>query len=225
MPARTEGPVSGDHTVMSEPVALTSQFPLRGAILHLGSRRHRTIYVGDRQPRANVAPREGRKRFTDQTGPLSDDTSACVNAWFQSFDLRTMMLSNPAPVGEETAMIQGMAGFLIAVSCLNEEEYQVVSPGLDPQADGREALQCITNTLGGPEEIAASLESKEGAPPMAFFNAEAKCGLDMIRRTAQLSPRVAALQANRCPVKRHEIVIQVYLPIVVFQVFTTVRYY
>ena len=32
--------------------------------------------------------------FTDQTGPLSDDTSACVSAGFQNFDLRAMMLAN-----------------------------------------------------------------------------------------------------------------------------------
>ena len=118
------------------------------------------------------------KGFTDQTGPLNHDTSSCIATGFQDFDLRAMMLSNPAPGGEETAMIQSMAGFLIAVSCLNEEEYQAASPGLDLQPDGREALQCITNTLGGPGGIAASLESKEGEPPMAFFNAASECGLD-----------------------------------------------
>ena len=120
------------------------------------------------------------KGFTDQTGPLNNDTSACIATGFQDFDLRAMMLNNPAPGGEETAMIQGMAGFLIAVSCLNEEEYQAAGPGLDLQPDGREALQCITKTLGGPEGIAASLQSKEGEPPMAFFNAASECGLDMM---------------------------------------------
>ena len=120
------------------------------------------------------------KGFTDQTGPLSEDTSACIGTGFQDFDLRAMMLSNPAPGGEENAMIQGMAGFLIAVSCLNEEEYQGASPGLDLQPDDRESLQCITNTLGGPEGVAASLQTKEEEPPMAFFNAASECGLDMM---------------------------------------------
>ena len=120
------------------------------------------------------------KGFTDQTGPLSDDTSACVSTGFRDFDLQTMMMSNPSPGGEETAMIQGMAGFLIAVSCLNEEEYQAASPGLDLQPDGREAVQCIADTLGGPEGVAASLQPKEGEPPMAFFNAASECGLDMM---------------------------------------------
>ena len=44
--------------------------------------------------------------FTDQTGPLSDDTSACVSAGFRNFDLRAMMLTNPEGSGEEAAMVQ-----------------------------------------------------------------------------------------------------------------------
>ena len=118
--------------------------------------------------------------FTDQTGPLSSDTSACVSTGFQDFDLRAMMLTNPEGSGEEAAMVQGMAGFLIAISCLNEEEWQAASPVLELPPDGRESLQCVTNMLGGPEGVAASLEAKEGEPPLAFFNAAAECGLAMM---------------------------------------------
>ena len=117
--------------------------------------------------------------FTDQTGPLSDDTSACVSAGFQNFDLRAMMLANQEGSGEEAAMVQGMAGFLITLSCLNEEEWQAASPALDLPPEGREAMQCVMNMLGGPEGIAASLESKEGEPPLAFFSAAAECGMMM----------------------------------------------
>ena len=118
--------------------------------------------------------------FTDQTGPLSDDTSACVSAGFQNFDLRAMMLSNQEGSGEEAAMVQGMAGFLITLSCLNEEEWQAASPALDLPPEGREAMQCVMNMLGEPEGIAASLESKEGEPPLAFFSAAAECGIGMM---------------------------------------------
>ena len=117
--------------------------------------------------------------FTDQTGPLSDDTSACVSAGFQNFDLRAMMLANQEGSGEEAAMVQGMAGLLITLSCLNEEEWQAASPALDLPPEGREAMQCVMNMLGGPEGIAASLESKEGEPPLAFFSAAAECGMMM----------------------------------------------
>ena len=117
--------------------------------------------------------------FTDRTGPLSDDTSACVSAGFQNFDLRAMMLANQEGSGEEAAMVQGMAGLLITLSCLNEEEWQAASPALDLPPERREAMQCVMNMLGGPEGIAASLESKEGEPPLAFFSAAAECGMMM----------------------------------------------
>ena len=77
-------------------------------------------------------------------------------------------------------MVQGMAGFLITLSCLNEEEWQAASPGLELPPDGREAMQCVTNTLGGPEGILASLQSNQGEPPVAFFNAAFGCGLTMM---------------------------------------------
>ena len=57
--------------------------------------------------------------------------------------------------------------------------------------DGREALQCVMNKLGGPEGVEASLESKEGEQPTASFNAATECGLTMAnddRRTFGLEP-------------------------------------
>ena len=120
------------------------------------------------------------KGFTDQTGPLSDDTSACVSAGFRDFDLRAMMLTNPEEPGGETAMVKGMAGLLITLSCLNEEEWKAASPALDLPPDGREGVQCVMNKLGGPEGVATSLEPKEGEPPLALFKAAAECGLTMM---------------------------------------------
>ena len=120
------------------------------------------------------------KGFTDQTGPLSTDTSACVNAGFRNFDLRTMMLTSPEGPGGQAAMFKGMAGLLITLSCLNGEEWEAASPALDLQPEGREALPCVMNKLGGPEGVEASLESKEGEPPLAFFRAAAECGLMMM---------------------------------------------
>ena len=120
------------------------------------------------------------KGFTDQTGPLSGDTSACVSAGLRNFDLRAMMLTNPEGSGGQAAMVKGMAGILITLSCLNEEEWQAASPALDLQPEGREALQCVMNKLGGPEGVEASLESKEGESPLALFKAAAECGLTMM---------------------------------------------
>ena len=120
------------------------------------------------------------KGFTDQTGPLSSDTSACVNAAFRNFDLHAMMLTNPEGPGAQAAMVKGMAGILITLSCLNEDEWKATSLALDLKPEGREALQCVMNKLGGPKGVEASLESKEGEPPLALFHAAAECGLTMI---------------------------------------------
>ena len=120
------------------------------------------------------------KGFTDRTGPLSSDTSACVSAGFQNFDLHAMMLTNPEEPGAQAAMVKGMAGILITLSCLNEDEWKAASPAMNLQPNEREALQCTMNKLGGPEGIVASLESKEGEQPTAFFNAATECGLTMM---------------------------------------------
>ena len=120
------------------------------------------------------------KGFTDQAGPLSSDTSACISAGFQNLDLRAMMLTSPEEPEEEAGIVQVMAGLIIVLACLDEPEWQAASQPLDLPPDGREALQCVMNKLGGPEGIVASLESKEGEPPMAFLNAANKCGLTMM---------------------------------------------
>ena len=74
-----------------------------------------------------------------------------------------------------------MAGLIIVLACLNEEEWQTASPEPGPgYLNGRETMQCVINMLGGPEGIAASLESKEGEPPTAFFNAATECGLTIM---------------------------------------------
>ena len=124
------------------------------------------------------------KGFTDQTGPLSSDTSVCISAGLRNFDLHAMMLTNPEGPDRYAVMGKTIAGILITSSCLNEEEWKAASPALD--LPGREALQCVMNLLGGPEgvmaslepkEVMASLESKEGEPPMNFFKTATKCGL------------------------------------------------
>ena len=112
------------------------------------------------------------KGFTDQTGPLSSDTSACISAGLQNFDLHAMMLTNPEGLDTQATMV--------TLSCLNEDEWKAASPALDLQPEGREALQCVMNKMGGPEGIVASLEFKEGEPPLALSNAVAECGLTIM---------------------------------------------
>ena len=115
-----------------------------------------------------------------QTGPLSAETSTCVRSGFANFDLRSVMLATPAESDEEAAMAGSMAGFLLTLSCLTEEEWQAVGPSLGMGPDDRDGLQCVLTELGGPEGLAAALQPGAG-PPTAFFGAAAACNLQMVQ--------------------------------------------
>ena len=118
--------------------------------------------------------------LTGQTGPLSGETSACVRSGFADFDLRAIMLATASGSGEEAAMIGSMAGFLVTLSCLNEEEWQVAGSSLGFGPDDREGLQCVMDELGGPKGVAAALQHDDAGPPMAFFSAAAACGVQFM---------------------------------------------
>ena len=116
--------------------------------------------------------------LTGQTGSLSAETSTCVRRGFQDFDIAAVLLSaSMGPGGEEAAMMGGMAGLVLTLSCLNEEEWRIASPRLGLGPDDRESLKCVTSQLGGPEGVAAAMQPRDGGPPTAYINAAMACGL------------------------------------------------
>ena len=115
-----------------------------------------------------------------QIGPLSGETSACVRSGFADFDLRAIMLATSGESEEAAAMVGSMAGFLVTLSCLNEEEWQAAGPSLGLGSDDREGLECVMDELGGPEGVAAALQPDDAGPPMAFFSAAAACNLQIV---------------------------------------------
>ena len=110
-----------------------------------------------------------------ETGTLSEETSACIRAGSEGIDLRSVML---AGIGgdEQTAMVGSMSAFFVTLACLNEEEWETAGPALDMDASDRESLQCVIEELGGPEGMAATLETEAGL--MTLFDAATGCGLD-----------------------------------------------
>ncbi len=124
-----------------------------------------------------------------QTGPLSAESSACVRSGFANFDLRSVVLATPVESDAAAAMAGSMAGFLLTLSCLNDEEWQAVGPSLGMGADDRDGLQCMLAELGGPEGLAAALQPGAG-PPTAFSEASATCNPQMTQEEsgARLSP-------------------------------------
>ena len=81
------------------------------------------------------------------------------------------------PGGEAVTMMGSMAGFVLTLSCLNDEEWEIASPRLGLGPEDRESLQCVMSKLGGPEGIAEALQPKDGEPPLAYINAATACGL------------------------------------------------
>ena len=112
------------------------------------------------------------------TTPLSAESSACANAGFANFDLRSVMLAGGVNDDPATALAGSMAAFTLTFACLNDAEWQAAAPRLGLNPGDREGLQCVMATLGGPEELAAALQPADGGQPTAFFDAAEECGLD-----------------------------------------------
>ena len=118
--------------------------------------------------------------FTSQTGALSEETSACLRGGFEGIDLRAMMLGSFAGPDDEAAMISGMTGFILTLSCLNEEEWELASPALELGPYNPDGLQCVLDKVGGPEGLAA-MSSPDAGPPIALFGAALECNLAFIQ--------------------------------------------
>ena len=112
------------------------------------------------------------------TGPLSEETSTCIRTGMAGIDLRSVMLAGTTG-DEQAAMIGGMSGMLLTLSCLNEEEWETAAPALGMQPGERENLQCVMEQMGGPEGMAATLGAGDESSFMALFGAAMGCGLQM----------------------------------------------
>ena len=118
--------------------------------------------------------------FTAQVGPLREQTSTCIRAGFAEFDIRAIMLGAVVESQEEAAMAASMGSFLVTLSCLNDEEWQMASPALDLNPNDREGLQCVMDELGGPAAVAPALQSDAGSPLMTVIGVAIGCNLQLI---------------------------------------------
>lgn len=113
-----------------------------------------------------------------QNGPLSLETSTCIREGMRGIDLRSVLLAGTAG-DEQAAMAGSMSALFVSISCLNDEEFEAVGPGLGMTLDDRESLQCVMDALGGPEGMAATLGSGDEAAFMSLFGAAVGCGLEL----------------------------------------------
>ena len=121
-------------------------------------------------------------------GPLSGETSACLRAGFTGVDLRSIMLAGVAGGEEGQVMADSMAAFLLAMSCLNEDEWEIAAPAMGMASSDRETLQCVMRELEGPAGVAAALQPADGGPPLTFFAAAIGCGMSTSDLTSMTAP-------------------------------------
>ena len=116
------------------------------------------------------------------TGPLSSETSACLRGNYADTDLRALMAtltaaSDPGSPGE-SAQVAGMVTFMVSLSCLSEEEFQVAAPAMGIAPGERENFQCVLEQVGGPDALTVLL-TPAAEFPAALFEAIGQCQLQL----------------------------------------------
>ena len=110
-----------------------------------------------------------------ETGPLSVESSDCLRGGMEGIDLRAVLTAGD----EQTAMIGSMSAMFVTISCLNDEDFEVLAPVLGMDPGEREAQMCVIETLGGPEGMATALQAEDGSGIITLMTAALSCGLQM----------------------------------------------
>ena len=116
------------------------------------------------------------------TGPLSSETSQCLRGSYADTDLRALMAtltaaSDPGGPGE-SAQAAGMVTFVVSLSCLSEEEFQVAAPAMGIAPGERENFQCVLEKVGGQDALTVLL-TPAAEFPAALFEAIVECQLQL----------------------------------------------
>ena len=129
--------------------------------------------------------------FVGQTGPLSPETSACLRTGFTGVDVRSMMMSEPTEEDQQMAMAGNTGAFLLALSCLNDEEWAAAGVGLGMTPLDRQSQECAMEALGGQPGMTTALQSGEGIGFFAILRASLQCGVQMQGPVATVSTPTA----------------------------------
>ena len=116
------------------------------------------------------------------TGPLSAESSECLRDSYADTDLQTLLstIASPSDPGspDESAEVAAMVTFMVSLSCLNEDEFQVAAPAMGIAPGEYEGFQCVLEKVGGQDAMTALL-TPAGEFPVALFQAAAECQLQL----------------------------------------------
>ena len=116
------------------------------------------------------------------TGPLGPDSSACLRRSYADTDLHAIM-ADPPVAGEpgspdESEAVAFMVSFVVSLSCLSEEEFQVAAPAMGMAPEEYENFQCVLERVGGQDALTALL-TPAAEFPAALFEAALECQVQM----------------------------------------------
>ena len=135
--------------------------------------------------------------FVGQTGPLSPETSACLRTGFTGVDVRSMMTSEPTEQDQQMAMAGNTGAFLLAMSCLNDEEWAAAGVTAGMMPGDRESQNCAMEAIGGQPGMTTALQSGGEIGLFAILRASLQCGVQMQGPVATVStpatPGLAAI--------------------------------
>lgn len=116
------------------------------------------------------------------TGPLSPQSSECLRNSYADTDLQALLstIASPSDPGSpgETAEVAGMVTFMVSLSCLSEEEFQVAAPAMGIAPGEYESFQCVLEKVGGQDAMTA-LVTPAREFPAALFEAALECQVQM----------------------------------------------
>ena len=117
------------------------------------------------------------EELLDQTGPLSTESSECIRDGFASTDLAALVVAlGSSGVEVNAAAGRMMAGFILTLSCLNDEEFDTAGSAIVLDPDTPESLQCVLEEFGGRAGLMALLQSDAGVGhPTDSFRAIYEC--------------------------------------------------
>ena len=105
-------------------------------------------------------------------GTLSAESSECLRTGFAGTNVGALMSAAAGEPGAnadpEAAAATAMVSFMVSLSCLNEDEFQMAGPALGVSPEDYDNFQCVLEHVGGPERMAQMLDSGPGFPAPLF---------------------------------------------------------
>ena len=113
------------------------------------------------------------------SGPLSQETSACLRTGLEWVDLRELTAEETwGWEQDDRAEAIFFSGYFTAVACLNQEEWDATATALGQDPGDQEIIQCFLEAVGGPEALVAAMEGTDYAESVDLYPAMLGCGLD-----------------------------------------------